>query len=436
MAEARGAQTDRVARRIRAPLVTIILVAGALGVVEAVLARGADGAGLWILAFATGGFALSLVPAVMLANRGRPGLAVLTGCVAILFIQCVYLVVYPRAYPALTIASMVVVSFALSYVRGRALFGLVVAAWAIAMAAVLFGTLGEGRFYVPETADVPIVLGSGVAAVTVGMVMLWQFAREMTTAVEEATAAHAQLQVAHQQLAEQERAKSRFINSAAHELNTPMTPILLQLHLLRSGPRRVQDPDQRRMLDVMERNVERTKALVHEMLDVARLQAGRLGLHPKDFDVGDALHAAVDDFSLVAQDKQVELRLAPMPPLPVHADRRRVEQVVSNLVSNAVRVTPGGGHVELSAADDPPNVVVQVRDTGLGLSAEQMRGLFQPFSRVHEEAIQGAGSGLGLYICQGLAKEMGGELWAASPGPGKGATFSLRLPAGSSPPEA
>lgn len=434
MAERARTRPERDARRIGATLVTIIVVAGSLAVAEGVLAARLASQGLWILAGATGLFALALLPPVLLTRRGRNDLAVFFACIAIFGIQSAYLVVYPQAYPALAIASVVIVALALSFVHGRRLFGLILAAWAVAVAAVIVGVLADGAFPIPAAAGAVVLLGSGIAAVTVGMMLLWQFARDMNEALREERVANERLQEAHARLHEQERLKSRFINTAAHELNTPMTPVLLQLHMLRSGQHAVHDPHQERMVQVLERNLERMRGLVHEMLDVARLQAGRLSLRPEVFDLSDALKAAMDDFAMVAKARQVDLTVHVPGPLPVHADRRRAEQVVSNLVSNAVRLTPAGGFVRVAASAEPDGTLVQVHDTGPGFTAAQHRALFQPFSRVHDENVAGSGSGLGLFICQGLAQEMGGRVWAESAGAGKGATFSFLLPPVPPPP--
>lgn len=407
---------------------TVVVVAGALGLAELYLSARSANRGLLILGIATTAFALALVPAWWTSRRGDNDRAVFFACIAIFAIQATYLVVYPQAYAALAIASVVVVALALSFVHGRKLFGLMVAAWSVAVAAVVIGVLGESRYAIPEGAANVVLLGSGLAAVTVGMVLLWQFARDMTEALDESKTANRELSRAHKQLHEQEQAKTRFINVAAHELNTPLTPVMLQLHLLRAGKHAMQDPKQERMVQLLERNLERMKGLVHEMLDVARLQAGRLALRVEVFDLNDALRAAVDDFTAVAKSRQVDLTLQVPGPLPVTTDRRRVEQVLSNLVSNAVRLTPARGSVTVTASADPEGTVVHVRDTGVGLTREQIDHLFQPFSRVHDEATAGTGSGLGLYICQGLMHEMGGRIWVTSAGPGKGSEFSLLLP--------
>lgn len=424
---AHAVSRDQDARRVQATILTIVPVAGLLAAIEAVLAARTGNVGLWILCVGTFGFCALLVPGLGMLRRGHVGRAVLLACASIVFVQLLYLVVYPRVYPAIAIASWVTVGLALPFLRGRRLLALLLVSWGVSALAIVVGVLGPDLLGIPDAADIPVQLGAGLAAVTVGMVLLWTFTRSMTAALEEARRSNEQLTAAHQQLREQENAKSAFINQAAHELNTPLTPVLLQLHLLRLS-HKVSDPSQERMLSVLERNVERMKALIHEMLDVARLQAGRLKLKPAEVDLAAVLQATLDDFALVAKARGVDLALTVPGTITVRTDRQRVEQVVSNLLSNAVRLTPGGGSVRVDAQVDGAQAVVRVRDTGLGLAPDQIGMLFQPFTRVHDEVQQGAGTGLGLYISQGIAKELGGRIWAESDGPGKGSTFTLALP--------
>lgn len=418
-------ETERDRARVNATLVTIILVAVGVAVTEAALAGRGGADGLWILAGATALFAASLVPPLRINAGGDRSRAVVWACVAIICIQTVYLVAYPAAYPAVSLASIVVVALALSFVRRRALLGLTFTAWIVAQAAILYGVLADGLIDVPQAAHVPILLSTGIAAVTVSMVLLWQFATHMNAALDDARAANARLAQAHERLTELDRLKSRFINSTAHELNTPLTPVLMQLTLLKSTH---PDARQSHALVVIERNFNRIVSLVHEMLDVARLQAGRMVIEHGPVDLTGTTLDSVADFADVAASRGVKLEGPAQRSLMVAGDARRISQVLTNLLDNAVRLTPRGGSVTVDLDEDEAHGIVRVVDTGPGLTPDQIAGLFQPFSTVHSEHVEGQQTGLGLYICRGLIEEMGGTITARSDGAGRGASFVLRLP--------
>lgn len=420
MAEA----TAQDVRRIRATLLTIIVVAFGLAATEFRLALTADGPtfGLWVLAIATALLSLVLLwPMRIAATHTRR--AIFLGCSAILAIQVVYLAFYARAYPAITIAAFVVVALAINSISGRDLFWLTFASWVIAAFATVWGNVGIQVADIPPAADKPILIGSGLAAVTVGMVLLWQFARNMTDALDAARAANAELAAANEKLRDVERMKSQFINTAAHELNTPMTPVMLQLEVIKA--RLGQQAGQERSIQVLERNLVRMSGLVREMLDVARLQSGRMALQRQPFGLRALLQDAVDDYAPAAATKGVALTLAPGDEAEVLGDRQRVTQVVSNLLSNALRLTHPQGSITIRLTTGGTTATASVTDTGVGLTREQMDQLFQPFTRIHD-GTQGT-LGLGLYICRGLVEAMEGRLWADSAGLGRGATFSFSL---------
>lgn len=414
----------RDALRVRAILVTIAIVAGALTAVEAWLA-GKEAAYVAVgwLAGVTGAFTVAMLVAAHINSRGKTPQAVLTACIAILAIQLTYTILYPAAYPAIAIASVTIVALALPHVRGRSLYAVTALAWLVACAAVLWGTLGEPLVAMPETAHTPIVVGSGLAAVTVALVLMWQFATTMRHTVTETLAAHNDLRSAHDRLRAMEGTKTQFINSAAHELNTPLTPVLLQVELLKQGG--ATGKTNPHSLAVLERNIRRIQDLVHEMLDVARLQTGRALAAPGPLRVGASVAEAVDDFLDTATAKRVELQQVLAQDPIVLADPVRLNQVLSNLISNAVKYTPEGGKVLITTRAENGHAEVVVADTGVGLTAEQMAALFQPFVRLHDHP---GGVGLGLYITKGVVEAMGGTITAESDGPGKGATFRVRLP--------
>ncbi|MEA3189867.1 MAG: hypothetical protein QOD77_449 [Thermoplasmata archaeon] len=235
-----------------------------------------------------------------------------------------------------------------------------------------------------------------------------------------------------ERLREMDRFKTDFINTAAHELNTPLTPIKLQLLMLK---RRVPEgTEDRKAVDMLDRNLERLSLLVGDMLDVARLQAGRLRLEPKATDLAKLLVEACDTFADSAYARHVTLDLDAQGPLLAQVDGKRITQVVYNLVSNALKFTPADGRVTVRGKNDGGQVRITVTDTGVGLAPDQAAQLFRPFTQLHRHQIQAPGTGLGLYISAGIVERHGGTISCTSPGVGQGATFTVLLPAAGTPP--
>ncbi|MBI4394153.1 MAG: PAS domain-containing sensor histidine kinase [Euryarchaeota archaeon] len=234
-----------------------------------------------------------------------------------------------------------------------------------------------------------------------------------------------------ERLKEEDRFKTQFINMAAHELNTPLTPIKLQVHLLKAGKAGYLDSEQTKAVTILERNVDRLAQLVADVLQVARMQAGRLGVEKQAIDLNRLVLEAVESFQAGAKNGGVEIRAQLTPDLTVEADAKRVNQVLFNLLSNALKFTPTGGRVSVETTRDRAGAVVTVRDTGAGLRPEDMERLFKPFSQVQDPMQRtDAGTGLGLYISRSLVELHGGRMWCESTGPGFGSAFSFSLPIG------
>jgi len=230
-------------------------------------------------------------------------------------------------------------------------------------------------------------------------------------------------------LQEEDRFKTLFINTAAHELRTPLTPLKLQLHVLKGEKRGQLNDEQRRIMRVLGRNLDRLGQLVEDVLDVGRLQAKRIHLEAEPVEVGRLVADVVEAFQEVAAKNAVALAWQPGPTAQVVADPRRINQILFNLLDNAFKFTPAGGRVEVSLTRQGDKLQVAVRDSGAGLSEEDMAKLFKPFSQAHDPMQRTrAGTGLGLYISRGFAQLHGGDLECASPGRGQGATFTLSLP--------
>jgi PAS domain S-box-containing protein len=231
-------------------------------------------------------------------------------------------------------------------------------------------------------------------------------------------------------LQEEAAFKTLFINTAAHELRTPLTPLKLHLHVLRGEKRGGLNEEQRRITAILGRNLDRLGHLVEDVLDVGRLQSGRIRLEVDEVHLDRLLNEVREAFQELAARNGVAMDCQAAPGLVARADGKRVTQILFNLVDNALKFTPKGGRLALTLRPDGPGMAaIEVRDSGVGLSKDDMGKLFHPFSQAHDPMEQTrSGSGLGLYISRGLAELHGGTLEAASDGRGKGATFTLRLP--------
>ena len=223
--------------------------------------------------------------------------------------------------------------------------------------------------------------------------------------------------------------KTNLLRTASHELNTPLGVLRLQLYVLgkeleRNGLHNLQ------AFRILDRNVERLATLVKDMLDVARLQSGRLQMVFQPTDVKALMTEMYDSFRPLAERENLSLTLQTTEGMRATLDPRRITQVLYNFLTNAMKFTPAGGRVLIKAEGSGGKVRFIVSDTGIGLSPEQMPRLFQAFSQVHDTQAPNSapGTGLGLYISRAIIEQHGGRIWAESGGPGKGAKFCAEIP--------
>jgi PAS domain S-box-containing protein len=231
-------------------------------------------------------------------------------------------------------------------------------------------------------------------------------------------------------LEEMNRFKTLFINTAAHEMLNPLTPMRSILHVMRRAPHALPPERLARNLDILARNLDRLNRLVGDLLDASRLEARKMGLRRRAVDLGVLVGEAAESFQAVAAAKGIHLACERAAGVQVEADPDRVGQVLANLLSNAIKFTPAGGRVDLLLRAVAGGAEVAVRDTGIGFDRAAAAKLFQPFSRAHlaEDQVE-PGTGLGLYVSKGIVELHGGRIACASAGPGKGATFTVFLPA-------
>lgn len=222
-------------------------------------------------------------------------------------------------------------------------------------------------------------------------------------------------------LQELERLKSEFLSSVSHDLRTPLTVLRTASQAFPSaGPL---TPLQQRLIDNIQRNTERMAALVSDLLEMAKLQSGRLRLNLQRVALREALDDLVAELEPLLREREVgvAMEIAAPPPMVI-ADSRRLHQILLNLLGNAARFSPVGGTITLSVAAGEGGVTVSVRDEGPGIPAAEQQRIFDRFYR-----LEGGGSGLGLAIARSLAELHGGTLGVESM-PGAGATFRLWLP--------
>ena len=224
-----------------------------------------------------------------------------------------------------------------------------------------------------------------------------------------------------------------FINIAAHELRTPIQPILSATDILRS---KIIDTNQRNLLDVTIRNAKRLQRLSDNILDITRIESGTLKLSKEQFDlIGEIQNVVKDIRTQIPATKEIQIILSlsdkPEGPIYIEADKVRIGQVISNLLSNAIKFTDKGSPISISAKirelteaeNKKKDVIVSIRDTGVGISSEIIDRLFSKFATKSD-----TGTGLGLFISKSIIEAHGGSIWAENNADGKGATFSFSLP--------
>jgi signal transduction histidine kinase len=241
--------------------------------------------------------------------------------------------------------------------------------------------------------------------------------------------AHATLADRNEELQRANSAKSQFLAMMSHELRTPLNAIGGFTELMELGLRGPITKEQLDDLARIRRNKDLLLSIITDILDFARADAGALSLRLEPFAVAPVLADVVDAFGPQMAAKRVRLELGPIPDDAfARGDREKVQQVLLNLVSNALKFTAAGGEVAITTAVENGTVRIDVRDTGPGIDAAQLESIFEPFVQVDASLTRRAGgTGLGLAIARQLAGAMGGSLTVSS-SVGAGSTFSLTLP--------
>ena len=229
------------------------------------------------------------------------------------------------------------------------------------------------------------------------------------------------------ELREADRRKSDFMALLGHELRNPLATIAMGGKMLRTGG--LDAMAVQGTLDMVERQTERMSRLVGDLLDVSRLQTGKLSLQRKMVDVFTLVQDAVTDARCATDERrQRVVLLQPAPAGFVYADPLRLHQIVVNLVQNASKFSPQGSDIELTVSGDEDQVLISVQDHGVGIPSSQLERIFDPFVQLPAARCEGRGLGLGLPLTRELAQMHGGHVRAFSAGTGRGSQFVVSLP--------
>jgi two-component system sensor histidine kinase/response regulator len=296
-----------------------------------------------------------------------------------------------------------------------------------------------------ERRQLGLQLKARVSELEVANTTIHELNRDLQHRIDDATAELKQLYSqakAHvEQLQELDRLKSRFLSMASHELKTPLTSIsgLAQV-LLRRMRRRLEigRPGDEEWVQEQNAHVDRLELLnsqtarlgrlVDELLDVSRIESGKLEFEMAPVDVPALTREVAERLQLSTSAHTISVESVGRFDAPVIADKDHLEQVLDNLVSNAIKFSPEGGPIVVSARDDGQSVVISVSDPGVGIAPEKLESVFGLFYQAEDPVSRRTGGmGLGLYISKEIVSRHGGRIWAESR-VGEGSTFSFSLP--------
>ncbi len=251
---------------------------------------------------------------------------------------------------------------------------------------------------------------------------------ELQKQTEELLEQNAELGQQRLAVEEASRLKSQFLSNMSHELRTPLNSVMALSRVLMMQTRTKLSDEEVNYLEIIERNGKNLLALINDILDLSKIEAGRMDVSPKPFSLGQALENILESITPLAGEKQLEIQQDVPADLPLlESDEIRVSQILQNLVANAVKFTDAGG-LNVSVQTSQEKISVRIADTGIGIAANDLPYIFDEFRQVDgTSARRHEGTGLGLAIARKAARMLGGDIAVVSV-PGKGSTFTLTLP--------
>lgn len=254
--------------------------------------------------------------------------------------------------------------------------------------------------------------------------------KEISEAKDKLEEANQKLEVALARQRELDKLKTQFFDNVSHELRTPLTLILLSLESLIRNNRADVPASLQPHLETMDRSAMRLLRLINDLLDLAKIEAGKTRLRYESVDLISFLKSVLLPFHLLAEQKRIRLSLEGAEGTPILADAEKIDVVFQNLISNALKFTPDGGQVTVRISEDSSRIFVEIADTGVGINPEDLAKIFDRFAQADISGIRRfGGTGIGLALVKETVELHGGTISVTST-PGKGSCFRVALPKG------
>jgi signal transduction histidine kinase/CheY-like chemotaxis protein len=248
-----------------------------------------------------------------------------------------------------------------------------------------------------------------------------QFAAELS-------ATNQQLEIRNREVERANRLKSEFLASMSHELRTPLHTIIGFADLLAEELKGPLNPDQKRFVGHIQQDSRHLLELINDILDISKIESGRLELHPESFKAAEAIAETITGLHSLAENKQIQISEQLDSEVAITADRLRFKEILYNLVSNAIKFTAEKGRITIECREEPEAIYFAVADTGVGIEQSEQQAIFDKFYQAGSTT-RGVreGTGLGLAITKNLVEMHGGRIWVDST-PGKGSRFQFVIP--------
>jgi len=222
--------------------------------------------------------------------------------------------------------------------------------------------------------------------------------------------------------------KDEFINQLGHDLKTPLTPMMILLPILK---KEAKSEKSKELFDVVIRNVRYMKELVSKTIELAKLNSSKIEFNMENLNLSEEASSVIENNQVLFNENNINIINNIGKDIVVYADKLRLTELLTNLLTNAVKYMPSeGGSITLDAVREEDMIKVSIKDTGIGMTEEQIKKIFDEFYKADESRHDLDSSGLGLSISKRIVEKHGGKIWAESPGKGKGSTFYFTLPIG------